>query len=285
MKRFNVNGAKLYYDDIETAKKNWSDIENIYEIPNEEHLKYINEILEKSKVLAEIKGERNKQIWLETYTPCGKCEIKLLKDMNDNTYYDYLLYRLHKNGALISPTLWTVSNPENFVKELLTDDIEYTMLCRANKVSKPKELNGVKSIGSIPHIVNLRGSVKATAQIFILNNDVYIKFNDYFSPAYCKEEDIGTSLSYRANKYLDKRISQKFVYDDNWGEIILRRRAWIKISNVIPLMYQLDYVQLAKVLQMQQWKYHKFTDDCGAEEWQRTFESVVKCIKNYLKIN
>lgn len=50
------------------------------------------------------------------------------------------------------------------------------------------------------------------------DNDIYIYHNEYFCPEMpIDPADYGTPFSYRANKYLGKNASKKFIYDDNWG--------------------------------------------------------------------
>ena len=168
----------------------------------------------------------------------GDCYVTLHKDTNDGAWYDFCEYQLHKIGVVVVPIFKTMSTPKEFCLKFLSPKTEYIVLCVGNKLSKPKELKGIKKFASVSFIPN-----RCTCQLFLDDSDLYIKHPDYFSPTYCRPEDYGTPLSYRAKKYGISVPKNKFIYDDNWGAIVLRREAWIKISNfvswfVIWIMYR-----------------------------------------------
>ena len=93
-------------------------------------------------------------------------------------------------------------------------------------------------------------------------------------------EDIGTPLSYRANKYLGKAMKKKFIYDDNWGEIVLRRRAWIKFSGYMDYFKEFNRVVIANMCCNKIDKYHYFDEDLSVE-WHNMFEDVYGLVKEY----
>ena len=90
-------------------------------------------------------------------------------------------------------------------------------------------MKGIKQSFSIDYILN-----KTKCPVFIKGKDVWINHNDYFSSTMnLNPEDMDKDLSYIAKKYLDKNISSKFTYADNWGSIVLRNRAWLILEDII----------------------------------------------------
>ncbi len=101
------------------------------------------------------------------------------------------------------------------------------------KLKKPKELKNIKSQFSVDYIHK-----HCKCQIFIRDNDVWIKHRDYFSPCMPEtDEDFGTPLVCRMEKYMKKTRKKEFVYPDCWSSIVLRNEAWICLKN---LMIHLD---------------------------------------------
>lgn len=82
------------------------------------------------------------------------------------------------------------------------------------KLTKPKQLKRVGPIGVIKFS-------KASCQVFELDDVVYIKHRDWFSPSISIPEAVALGV-------IDKRKS-KFIYNDNFGSIVLRNEAWLAI--------------------------------------------------------
>lgn len=123
------------------------------------------------------------------------------------------------------------------------------------KLSKPKELRGIKQVSSIDFIRN-----KCRCQVFLKDDDVWIKHKDYFSEAQEPEpHELGMPLNYYAEKYMGKSRPKKFYYQDAWGEIVLRNEAWIVLEDLMDDVksnkFQLDIV---KDIREQQENYHNF---------------------------
>ena len=158
-------------------------------------------------------------------------KVRLLK-VDTDKYYAYADYQLPPN--LTERVTWTVANLAEIDRLLSLGNMEYTIVsCRywgEPKLSKPKELKGIKSIGSVDYIPK-----HSKPQLFIKDNDLYIKHNDYFSYYWSPPEGerIGMPLSYYANKYFNKKRQEKFTYPDCWGSIILRNEAWLRIKNAV----------------------------------------------------
>jgi hypothetical protein len=98
------------------------------------------------------------------------------------------------------------------------------------KLSKPKELKGIKSLTSIDFIRK-----KCRCSIFVKDNDIWIHHRDLFSQCMIDDiEDIGTPLIHRLNKYnIKHKKTSTFIYDDNWGSIVLRNEGWLLVKGLI----------------------------------------------------
>lgn len=117
---------------------------------------------------------------------------------------------------------------------------------------------------------------KCKCQIFIKDNDIYIKHRNYFSNELkVDDEDNDKSLCYLSNKYLGKDKAEKFVYDDSWGAIVLRDEAWICLKKIIPLLNMFNAIALARLIVEKLEDYHN-SQRYGVDlEWERFFEKVI----------
>lgn len=151
------------------------------------------------------------------------------------------------------------------------------------KLPKPKELKGIKQLFTIDYIPK-----KCRCPIFIENDNLWIRHNDYFSPSMnLPNDEIGAPLDVLAKKYLDKDKSKKFVYSDAWGDIVLRQEAWIKLENLIHWIdrdvFELDI--LNEILRQQE-KLHNFEEyELCCTDMERFFEKVINSTKKYHKEN
>lgn len=84
------------------------------------------------------------------------------------------------------------------------------------KLKKPAELKGVKPIGSAGF------GPKCKCPVLVKNETVYVKHRDWFSQGI----SIRTALEYG----IVKKKKNKFVYNDNFGSVVLRNEAWIRIQ-------------------------------------------------------
>ena len=140
----------------------------------------------------------------------GYAYIYLAKDNEDNTYYDYAEYQEHVEGRLLAPITRTMSTPKEVYNLITIQEPEYIIYSHRYygepKLTRPKELKGIKQIGSVDFIPK-----KCKVQIFIKDNDAYLKHTDYFSSSWKppKGERIDMPLSYYMKKYFskDKKIS------------------------------------------------------------------------------
>ena len=178
-----------------------------------------------------------------------------------------------------------MSTPEKIYNLLSINNPEYIILQRRcyvePKLTKPKELKGIKPIGKATFIPK-----HCEPQIYIKDNDVYIKHTDYFSYLWqpLEGERIDMQLSYYMEKYFNKTKKEKFVYPDTFGSIILRNEAWIMLKDTLPLILTENNTLIAnKIFELQ--KKDKYTPyDIDDNEWIRFLENVCKCVKeNYKK--
>lgn len=202
-------------------------------------LNYIDLIKESSKSECFIKGRECIEV--------DKYYVSFWKD-NDN-YLNGLQFTDKNNIS------WDWSNPEEFYKEYLNSKIEFIEYSfrryGENKLSKPSELKGMSKAFSIDYIPK-----KARCQVFIKNNDVWIKHVDYFSPSLdIRPEDQGSNLKTLCNKYCDDNSRKsKFVYDDCFGDIVLRSEAWLCIKNLLNKITKNNHPELVTEILNQQYQ-------------------------------
>lgn len=218
----------------------------------------------------------------------GYAYIYLAKDNEDNTYYDYAEYQEHVEGRLLAPITRTMSTPKEVYNLITIQEPEYIIYSHRYygepKLTRPKELKGIKQIGSVDFIPK-----KCKVQIFIKDNDAYLKHTDYFSSSWKppKGERIDMPLSYYMKKYFSKDKKDKFVYPDCWGDIVLRNEAWILLKDIIPLIKtENEVIATQKILKLQQqerkYSHINSSNEC---EWKNFWERVTKYIKNTLEEN
>ena len=269
----------------ELLQSDWSmfgDIKSIELYTDKSHEEYITKIKEMSTFLGH--DQHNHEVYKCDYYK-GHIIIRLAKDNEDDDYYDYAQYTEYVNGRFIEPILKTLSTPKDVYRLIVNNYPQYTIHSHRYygepKLSKPKELKGIKTIGSVDFIQN-----KCKVQIFVKDDDVYIKHTDYFSSSWQppKGEKQGMPLSYYLNKYFNKNKKDKFVYPDCWGDIVLRNEAWILLKDILPLIKTENEVVAAQnILKLQsQEKKYSYIDSCNENEWERFWEKVVKCVKNNL---
>jgi len=174
----------------------------------------------------------------------------------EGSWCDFCEYCIAKTGI----SCFTFSTPELVYNTFNIKPINYNVLSfsrgKDEKLAKPTELKGIKQNGSVDFIKG-----KCKCPFYILGNDIYIKHNDYFSPSYIREEDIGTPLSYRCEKYgVEKKVGQKFIYEDSWGDIVLRQTAWIKIENVLPYLKIFNLVDVSNAVLREIERFHNFKE-------------------------
>ena len=285
MKRFKVQTPDgrclhLYYPTLEKAAES-NPGAAIEEYTDQSHVKYIDQMFDSADEACGSMERKGSLIYLLRFnTSAGDCYVTLHKDASDGAWYDLCEYQLHKIGATVVPILKTLSSPKEFCLKFLFPKSEYTVLCMGAKLSKPKELKGIQKFASV-----FFSAKRCKCQLFLDGSDLYINHPDYFSPEYCRPEDHGTPLSYRAKKYGISVPKEKFIYEDNWAAIVLRRRAWIKISNFRFLVCHLDNVQVSIVVWSMLCQYHSWPKTEHNIDWRIFLENVACTTQKYLQQN
>ena len=213
----------------------------------------------------------------------GEIYIKLIYDEADGLYYDIIRYQQRKIGAFTIPITWDVSS----IQEFLDGYINRKPLCynlvsmrdyRQPKLKRPAELKGVKRSFSVTF------GEKCRCQCFVHGDNLWILHRDYFSPEWRPPiDDIGKPTSYYLKKYFNVTRSEKFIYPDTWGTIVLRSEAWIRIDNLIPSLKYLKPTQISQRVWDMMRKLHGWPASERNNDWERFLESVVVAATNYLK--
>lgn len=146
----------------------------------------------------------------------------------NNNYIDGLQF-LNKNDLC-----WTYSNPKDFFSNYIESKLDFNeysvRIYGEEKLQKPAELRGINRAFSVDYIPQ-----KARCQVFIKDNDVWIKHVDYFSPSLdtLPEDKVANLTGLIDKDLINREKRKKFVYNDYWGGIVLRNEAWICIKNLM----------------------------------------------------
>lgn len=150
------------------------------------------------------------------------------------------------------------------------------------KLSKPKELKGIKQSFSIDYIPK-----KCRCQCFIKDDDVWVKHKDYFSSTIKPEShEIGMPLNYFAEKHLGKNRPAKFIYEDAWGSVIARNEAWIVLEGlIIDIMNEAFPPDILNNILRQKERLYGFDEyELCCTDTERFYEGVIREIRKYCGI-
>lgn len=278
--------AKTETDAITCFKDEVVESVTLYE--NRDYLSYINKML-KNAMLEGIQHRNNNcdREWYKTDTAYGVLRFRLIKDCNDDSYFDYTDYQFVSNDCKVFPCTYEMSTPQKVCEKYFSDspycEIYSYRLYGEPKLVKPVELKGIKSSFIVDFIPN-----KCKCHCFVKDNDLWIKHRDFFSKSHRPAlKDIGTPLTYRLQKYFncDKNYLDKFMYPDSWGSIVLRNEAWIVFHNIknfvlvdkIPPVVFVENMFLNTDLMKKSNIYNL------SNEWDRFFENTLKTYIKYLK--
>lgn len=267
----------LYYKTLEEAKVRNPNCK-VVESNDYDYLQYINKILEvPHRIKHDFKGREILIFNLKHST----LYVRLFKE--DDLYLDCLEYQEHRKGMFIAPITWTLCTPEELYNNILhikNIEIEkYSMRYYGQpKLTKPKELKGINRAFSVNFLKN------CSCQCFIKDNDIWIKHSDYFSSSLKDSNTFGTPLEYRIKYYgLSSKKRSGFVYNDCWGDIVLRNEAWLVIRNIIPLAKRYNENELYENVISEFCKLEHLNKYDLDETWEFSFENVVKNLKNYIQ--
>lgn len=166
----------------------------------------------------------------------GKCEVRTV-NINPDTLEIKDCF-----GSLTVPITSELMSCEDFLNKY-KPAIKFEEFSKRKygqpKLSKPAPLKGVKQFGTTKY------NHKCTCPVFVLNNDVWVKHNDYFSEMFRPPaEDIGKPLSHIAKKYFNKSTSEKLLYANNWASVVLRNEAWLCLKNLAKQIQIFDKIQV-----------------------------------------
>lgn len=281
MDRFAVtteNGVMhLYYPSIDDAKRSWPDA-RIEPYEDDGYLRHIDLLIDAADdSCIDYRG----RTVLRRLFPWGELKLRLTR-MGDS-WYDMCEFQEQNNNAHIVNFMWTLSEPKLVWEKFFGYEVRYELLqcvCKSygQMPIKPKELKGMKSVFGVKFI-------KLKSQVFVKDNDIYIYHNEYFCPEMpIDPADYGTPFSYRANKYLGKNASKKFIYDDNWGSILLHNVAWCKFVNFMKLFEIMKPNDIALLMRDKTYDFHNFDKTKGDTfQWLAFYEQICNGIVDYMK--
>lgn len=281
MKRFKVQTGDghtllLYYRTQTDAQENWPDAV-IEEYDDQSHVEYIQRMLEAA--IIHKTGERigSTAHILKLDTPVGVCVVQLFQDDTDGVWLDFCKYQLWKTGAVVMPFGWNLSNPADFCKRFLFPQAEYAVLSSGRNHRKPKELSGIRKFASVDFS-------KCKCQLFLKGDDLYIDHHDYFSPLWRPPaDDIGKPQNYYLNKYFGGTTRrEKFVYADNWAGIVLQNKAWLRITNFVPMVKILNASQISQKVWPMIREYHRWPPYERNMEWERFLEDITEATLKFM---
>lgn len=263
---------KLYYSSVSEVYKNWDDILSVREIKDNSHLIYIDKIkASSSDMVYDYRGREAYRI----DKPMESIFVKLLSA--DGEYLDAIQYQRHIKAGLVVPCLWDMMSPEGFCNQFLKASPKWKVVSERQygqpKLSKPKELKGIKPIGSVDFIPN-----KASCAIHVLGDDIYIKHRDYFSSSYCPPEMNGTPLNVRLEALGVKKKAEKFIYSDSWGDVVLRNEAWLCVKDFVQWIRQIEHEGDA-IRSLQKLAGDYYNTDMSTQDWGRFLEGVVRVVR------
>lgn len=133
------------------------------------------------------------------------------------------------------------------------------------KLSKPKELKGIKQAGTA-----LFGP-KCKCPFYLTPSHVYVKHRDFFSPSISFPDALRLGIIDNFNK--------KFVYNDNFGSVVLRSEAWLKIP--LHLFHNSPFLlpHFTLVFALEE-SLNLPPDYLGASDWPRFFQNLQNQILN-----
>lgn len=237
---------------------------------------YIQQMLEAATSCTT--AERNGSIVhvLRMDTPMGICIVQLMQNSVDNVWFDFCQYQLWKIGVVVVPFGWNLTNPADFCKQFLFPQAEYVVLSSGKNHKKPQELCGIMEFASVSF-------GKCKCQLFLKGDDLYINHHDYFSRSWRPPaDDLGKPTTYYLKKYFGITRLEKFCYADCWGDIVLQNKAWLRITNFVPMVKILNAPQIAKKVWPMIREYHNWPSHEQNTDWEQFLDCVAVTTKNYL---
>lgn len=191
-----------------------------------------------------------------------------------------VLYQEHSRGQHFEPITWNVEGIESFYAMVESQKpIRFTIHSMRKygqpKLKKPAELKGVTPSFSTEFTRRCR------CQCFVLGDDLWIKHRDFFSPSWQPPhgEDPGKGQHYYLKKYFGVKRPQKFCYEDNFADIVLRSEAWLRIENIIRVMVRQEHGVSLEAIIRHMGAALKINSLDLSMDWKRFFEAIINEIR------
>lgn len=287
---------KIYADTKEEAAKYFPSekIIKIEPYTDKTYLTYINLMRDKSYPIKVEKRKDGWREWRQRETSDFSIIIRFYRDSMDDDceYLDRVDYQVVSYGKLNFPVTFDITTVSDNLREVYEKYFSEPMICEIYsyriygepKLEKPSELKGIKPSFSVSWLGD-----RAKFQCFIKDNDLWLKHRDFFSQSFRPPvEDIGAPLSVIISKYFPKikEKHKKFIYDDAWGDVVLRNEAWIVFRNfakVYPICKSHMVDSLRRSFLRSDLLKSKGIYDLKDSEWNRFFENVIKEYRKYIE--
>lgn len=274
---------KWYAPTLNDVQKSFPEAEITQDF-DKSYLEYIDKIKQKSKhnVTYDRKG---REVYFFSLSD-GYLVVKFSKDVDG--YLDVAFYQLWKHKRFLDPVGFIMSNPKHVYDLFFGEPLSYKRVSYRQygqpKLQKPKQLKGIKQSFSGEYIAK-----KCNCPCFYVGDDLWIQHKDFFSSSFVPpDEDFDKPVSYLAKKYFNRSKSEKFVYPDGWGSIVLRNEAWILFKNIKSVAKRNNYNQLARLMVDEMMKSdtiakHNLENYSEFElQWERFFEDISKKYQNLI---
>lgn len=226
-------------------------------------------------------GQHQHPTVYKTITATGIVEYMIYPDEAGNV--KHIRYRDIDKGRLTIPVTWAITTQdaffEMFGEEWSVQFDEYSARRYGEpKLEKPTVLSGVKKSFTVC-------TGKASHQCFINKDDIWVKHNDYFSEIWKPPlEEANQTMTALLTKYFGKsNKSQKFIYSDCFGAIVLRGQAWLRIRNAARLIVSKPFMPtpVAVIIDAIAETFGLNREDT-ADVWQAFVEEFVKHAARHL---
>jgi len=137
------------------------------------------------------------------------------------------------------------------------------------KLKKPKECNNKTLLGSVNFTF---GEKYVKCKVWLCGSTVYVLHRDWFSPSITHEEAYKRGIIDSATRY------QKFIYNDNFGGVILRSEAVLSFQLPDMSRFILDN-RFALVKEFAEMVHREWFDLPQVCRWEDFFEEILKLVK------
>jgi hypothetical protein len=134
------------------------------------------------------------------------------------------------------------------------------------KLKTPKELKGIAKAGTVPF------GPKCSCPVYVTDSHIYLKHRDFFSPC--------ISLQQAKDSGIINKWNPKFIYNDNFGSVVLRCEAWLRIPKLLITQWQGLLPQYGLCIAMAQ-TVNLPEEALFTYDWEHMFEELIKIYRSY----